>query len=445
MPRSAAVFCFVAIALLFPACNERQEAVNPEIQVEVERIAASKAKTPQDIQPYDEALAWHEYRVKRVLSGKLEADTIRVAHWTVVAAKPMSVSAKSGEVVTLKIVPFQSLKGLEDVAASDDLDFAAERPRFLDLSQSLAQATPPGAIRFDYRGNVSDQMRLYWKLRGQLRAVAMGNSQATKGVNCRAIMGDGDADTPQMLNMAPAGSNNEQQCLMLREYVLPLPKLEWLLWVVSARSFNAHRKDSRKLQEFTTSPGWLYDQKHKKEFWPMPDGTPLVGIEELRKMKDLQLDITGSLIVAKTSLPANLDEQRKFVLKECDSTRFRWSDPIFGAFCGTARTFTARGVKVLVFTTPMHPFTKDADASDPDGTTHEGFREMVRHMEEFARNTPGLWFRDFHKDGDHGYPPAEFYDADHVNEAGSIRLGISIQEWMKTCELEGQSHVGNAR
>lgn len=445
MPRSAAVFCFFAIALLFPACNQRQEAVNPEIQVEVERIAASKAKTPQDIQPYDEALAWHEYRVKRVLSGKLEADTIRVAHWTVVAAKPVSVSAKPGEVVTLKIVPFESLKGLEDVATSDDLDFATERPRFLDLSQSLAQATPPGAIRFDYRGNVSDQMRLYWKLRGQLRAVAMGNSQATKGVNCRVIMGDGNDATPVMLNMAPAGSNNEQQCLMLREYVLPLPKLEWLLWAVSARSFNAHRKDSRKLQEFTASPGWLHDQKHKKEFWPMPENTPLVGIDELRKIKGLQLDLTGSLITAKTSLPSDPGEQRKFVFKECDSTRFRWSDEIFGAFSDTARAFTARGVKVLVFTTPMHPFTRDAEASDPDGTTHEGFREMVRHMEELARKSPGLWFRDFHKDGDHGYPPAEFYDVDHVNEAGSIRLGESIREWMKACKSEGQSREADVR
>src|SRR5688572_21140352 len=194
MPRSAAVFCLMAITFLLTACNKRQEAVNPEIQVELERIAASRAKTPQDIQPYDEAFAWHEYRVKRVLSGKLDAETIRVAHWTVVAARSVEVSAKSGEVVTLKVVPFESLKGLEDVAASDDLDFAAEHPRFLDLSQSLAQATPPAAIRFDYRGNVSDQMRLYWKLRGQLRVVAMGNSQATKGVNCRVIMGEDSGD-----------------------------------------------------------------------------------------------------------------------------------------------------------------------------------------------------------------------------------------------------------
>lgn len=436
MFRAAPIMCLV-LCVIPVSCNERTGAENPEILVEVERVAASKAKTPQDIQPYDEAVAWHEYHVRRVLSGKLDAATIRVAHWTVVAAKAVPVSAKPGEVATLKLVPFDSIKGLDDVAASDDLDFTAtEPPRFLDLSQSLAQAGTPGAIRHDYRGNVSDQMRLYWKLRGQVRIVAMGNSHATKGVCPREFLGNENWVTPLMLNMAPAGSNNRQQCLMLREYVLPLPKLEWVLWVVSARNFNAKRKDERKYQEFTASPGWLYDQKHKTDLWPAPVPEKPVTSEALTKLGITSVDVWGWQGIGKSMLPQDEKELRKLVVDQCDSTRFAWSDGIFAEFCDTARTLSQKGIKVLVFTTPLHPFTKDANASDPDGTTHKGFMEMVRHMEEFDGRTPGLWFRDFHKGGDHGFPPGEFYDVDHLNRPGTSRLGGMIREWMEECQRE---------
>lgn len=445
MFRAAPVVCLVLCAIL-ASCKDRVRVGPGELLVEAERVTASKSKTPQDIQPYDEALAWHEYRVKRVLAGKLEDPVVRVAHWTVLAAKPVPVSTKRGEIVTLKIVPFDSVGNLKGVAASDDLDFsAAEPPRFLDLSQSLAQTTTPGALRYDYRGNVSEQMRLYWKLRGQLRAVAMGNSHATKGINPRAIMEDEIWSAPFMLNMAPAGANNDQQCLMLREYVLPLPRLEWLFWVVSARNFNAERSDTRKHEEFTTSPGWLYDQKHKAELWPVPPVQKPVTSTELLQMGDWSLDIWGSLILQKSLLPAGLDEQRRFVLEKCRNTGFTWSDASFSKFCETACRFTDKGVKVLVLTTPFHPMTRDAEAGDPDGTTHEGFREMVRHMEEFDRATPHLWFHDFHNGGAHDFPPAEFYDVDHLNKAGTLRLGEAIKEWMKRCDMEEQAGGADAK
>jgi hypothetical protein len=433
MFRVVPILC-LALGALLVSCNERQGAKNPEIEVEVERVAASKAKSPRDIQPYDEAIAWHEYRVLRVLSGKLEASVIRVAHWTVVAAKAVPVSAKAGERVSLKLVPFESLKGMDDVAASDDLDFtASEPPKFLDMSQALAQTGTPDVIRHDYRGNVSDQMRLFWKLRGQLSIVAMGNSHATKGVCPREFLGNPNWITPLMLNMAPAGSNNRQQCLMLREYVLPLPKIEWVMWVVSARNFNGQRKDERKYQEFTASPGWLYDQKHKNELWPAPAQEKLVTSDELMKLGITSVDVWGWQGIGKSMLPRDPDDLRKFVLNQCDSTRFSWSEEIFAEFRDTALALSRKGIKVLVFTTPLHPFTKEANASDPDGTTHAGFMEMARHMEEFDKQTPGLWFRDFHQGGDHEFPSDEFYDVDHLNRPGTSRLGGMIRAWMDEC------------
>lgn len=450
MFRAARVPALLIVAVLC-GCGEREKLQKGEILVEAERTAASKSETPKDIQPYDEALSWHEYHVRRVLHGKLDAPTIRVAHWTVLAAKPVPVSQKKGETVKLKLVPFESVPGLSSVKARNDLDkefsvAEAETPRFLDLSQSMAQAVLPGALRYDYRGNVSEQMRLYWLLRGQIRAVVMGNSHATKGVNPRAIMDPDNWAHPAMLNMAPAGANNDQQCLMLREYVLPLPKLEWLLWVVSARNFNAKRSDTIKYESFTSSPGWLYDQQHKSERWPVPASQALVTTDEVKqKMGPMGLDAWGSLNVGKSLLPDNLEEQRKIVLTKCSEASFGWSASTFAKFCETARAFSEKGVKVLIFTTPMHPYTKEATAADPDGSSHEGLREMVRHMQEFDKATPGVWFRDFNKAGAHEFAPNEFYDSDHLDRQGSGHLGELIKQWMAECEADEAAGGADAK
>ena len=67
------------------------------------------------------------------------------------------------------------------------------------------------------------------------------------------------------LDLAPAGANNKQQCLIIREYVLPLPKIDTVLWAMSPRTFNAKRGDTFKMEEFLTSPGYQYDQQHQGE------------------------------------------------------------------------------------------------------------------------------------------------------------------------------------
>jgi hypothetical protein len=450
MFRAAPVVTFL-LAVLLSSCGREETLGEAEVLVEAERVAASKAQTVKDVRPYDEGLAWHEYRVKRVLGGELDASTILVAHWTVLAAKAVPVSTKEGEIVELKLAPFEFVPGVKDLHQSDTLDAQFDAasltaPRFLDVTQRPGQAVPASIARYDYRGNVSEQMRLYWTLRGQLRVVAMGNSHATKGVDARAIMDHDNWAYPAMLNMAPAGANNEHQCLMLREYVIQLPKLEWLLWVVSARNFNAERVDDRKYEEFIASPGWQYDQQHRGEFWPVPETQTRVSSDELQKaMGPMGLDLWGCLVVTKSLLPDDLDEQRRIIHDQCREARFTWNDQAFAKFRDAARAFTARGVKVLIFTTPMHPLTKDTPAADPDGTSHEGFLEVVRHMEEFDKDTPGLWFRDFHKDGVHDFLADEFYDVDHLNKKGTGRLGTMIQAWMAECGSgEGSGVTGSA-
>jgi hypothetical protein len=421
--------------LLLSQCQEDTKTRGHTLVADLERLAVSPCKTPEDILPYDEAIVWQEYAVKNIIHGVLEQKKIRVAHWTVVGGKAIPVDQQLGVRTTLKLAPINQIAGLDQVAASDELDVTEDLPRFINLTQTEALGASPEAMRYDYRGVFSQQMILYWKLRSQLRLLVMGHSHATKGVSTKLFYPEENGKTPVALNFAPAGSNNAMQCLLVKEYVMPLPKLEWVIWVVSARSFNAERKDDRKHTEFLESSGWKHDQAHKATLWPVPQDAPLVTTAELEQIESIfHFDPWGWEGRGKTKLPEDAAAQRKLILSELDSTRFKWSVPLFSEFSATVKALNDQGIRVLVLTTPVHPLAATAKAADPDGTTHEGFAEMVQHMEKLDQELPMTWFRDFNLQGKHDFPAADFYDVDHLARSGSYRLTNRIIEWMKTCE-----------
>ena len=68
-----------------------------------------------------------------------------------------------------------------------------------------------------------------WRIEGVTVA------HATKGIATQEFFGAENRRTPLALNLAPPGACLEMECLVIREYVLPLPKLQWVVWVPSAR------------------------------------------------------------------------------------------------------------------------------------------------------------------------------------------------------------------
>lgn len=431
MPRPAFFFHALAISLVLVACKERKQALTSEIQVEVQRIAASRAKSPEDIQPYDEARAWHEYRVKRVLSGRLEADTIRVAHVTVHHGKAVKVSEVAGEFAVLTLRPIGKAEKLRDVAFSDDLEITGpEPPRFLDVTPAAISAHGADDLRCDYHGFMSQQMMLYWKLRGQLRLVVMGNSHATKGICAQMLGGAENLSTPVALNMAPGGASNKLQCLLLRDYVLPLPKIEWVVWEISPRSFNTERVDEIKSEAFLASPGRLHDEAHKADLWPMTVPPIPVTARELEQLGIRGCDIWGWEGRKIIRLPTDAREHRAEVLSHLKKAVFTWNDKAWTEFTDTVRALNSRGIRVMLLTTPMHPLVKEAPAADPDWTTHEGCAETVRHLQSLDDELALAWFMDFNKDGHHDFVAEEFYDTDHLNRAGATRFTQAIVQWL---------------
>lgn len=421
----------VLVLLAVQGCRE-ERVPGAELQVLAERTAVSKAKKPMDVVPYDDALVWHEYEVKKVWFGECKADKIRVAHWSVAGAKEVPVDEKVGGKLALSLRPFETNSALQEVAQSDDLAFDADVPRFIDLGQTLRVESTPKSLRLDYSGLFSEQMTLYWKLRGQLRLVAMGNSVVTKGIDTRQFFPPENERTPVALNLAPAGANNTLQCLIVREYVLPLPKLEWVVWGVSPRAFNAEREDTMKLEVFLASPGWNYDQENESKLWPVAAGTPVVKVEELAQMKDSKFDPWGW--EGRDRLGGDEESRLALIKKEFKEPDFSWEEDRWREFVETVRALNAKGVKVLLVGLPMHPIVKETSAADPDWTSHEGMAQLVKRLEGLDQELSRSWYRDYNLAGHHDFTPEEFYDADHMNRAGSVKLTQRIVAWMATCE-----------
>lgn len=420
---------------LLVSCGDKKSKIEKvELVVEAERIAASKSRNPDDVRPYDEALSWHEYKVSRVVSGDLTDPVIRVAHWTVLNGKKVPLSTTIGETARMKLSDFNTVLGIKNVPRSDDLDFSEqEPPRFLDISQPLPPKVVLGDVRMDYGGVFSDQMKLYWKLRPQLKLVAMGNSHATKGIATPYFFDEENRSAPVAFNLAPPGAGMDLQCLLIREYVLPLPKLAWVVWVPSVRSFNARRDESRKYKEFTSSRGYAWDRSHQSELWPVP-ASPPVTLKDLESVDFSNVDIWGWEGRRKNLLPDDPAEQRKAILKEMEKPDFAVSEESWKLFTDTLRMLNDKGVRVLLVLTPMHPLIKDMPAADVDGTTREGMAEMLRRLEGLHAQMPQVWFRDFNQGGNHKFTPDLFYDADHLDRGGARELSKLIIRWMAEIE-----------
>lgn len=418
--------------------NEPTRVPGADLQVVLTRTAISKTQTPQDILPYDDALAWHEYAVEDVLYGKMPEKKIRVAHWTVVAAKPIPVSEKIGEKLILSLKAYEKFKDLDDVAKSDDLDFLDDPPRFLDITQKLDIEQAPEALRYDYRGNYSEQMQLYWMLRDQLKLVVMGHSHAAKGIDASLFFAPENQTTPTALNMAASGSNTTLQCLITRDYLVDLPKLKKVVWVVSPRTFNARRVDLRKETEFTHSAGYKYDQAHKAELWPVPASEKPVTLDDIQKQLLLRAATPwGWENRSHTRFPeGDQNALHAFLKKELGKLNFAWDEPAFQLFKSTVESLTAKGIEVYLLFIPIHPYVVECAATDPDGTTKEGYRETVRRLENLDAEMPLVHFQDFNKEGHHDFTYDDFYDADHVYGKGAVKLTNKVIDWIAATEKE---------
>lgn len=389
----------------------------------------------EQIAPYDEALTVSEYQVRELVAGPESSpgtgEKIRVAHWAVVSGKsqPLPDPGDRDHPLQMKLVPLSSIRGLDRIYRRNDLPFDAEESLYLDLSQSLATPDAPELVRYDYRGPISRRMQIYWMTRHQLRLAVIGNSHAGVGVDPRLFFQPENESVPAALNLCVPGSELPLQRRIVEEYLLDLPRLEWIVWGVSPRIFNENHAFDRRDEIFRSSPGHSWDQAHHDRLWPVNPDLPAVGPDAIREAIYRKIELWGWSPTAEREYPDPLTaDAEDRILSNCRRINFDWNEAAWTSFAETVRSISARGIRLLLFTPPYHPLVRRGNTADFNGTGHDDYRKIVSRIRDLADSQPGVSFLDIHRDGDHDFIPGDFANPDHLHSSGAEKLTRQLVE-----------------
>ena len=101
-------------------------------------LAKTPAPDPAKILPYVQAMSMFEYEVQKVVSGKLDAKTIRVQTWVVMESKVMPVAErKTGDTYELVLEEADGHPWLVSQWLEDTLDIQPDVPVFYDVTPGV--------------------------------------------------------------------------------------------------------------------------------------------------------------------------------------------------------------------------------------------------------------------------------------------------------------------
>jgi hypothetical protein len=87
-----------------------------------------------------------------------------------------------------------------------------------------------------------------------------------------------------------------------------------------------------------------------------------------------------------------------------------------------------KGIRVLLYLSPIHPIIRESSVVDDDGTTREGYQELVGRLEKLEGQYSNLVFVDLLQGGNHDFGVEMFRDLDHLNETGATKLTQGLEE-----------------
>lgn len=409
----------------------RKPDLESEIEVEARLLSASRLPAAAEVAPYREALSVFEYAVEKHIQGRDPGSPIRVAHWAVAEGKEQAPVSNPGATHRMRLAPLSEVPGMAQVRRQDDLPFEPDREIYFDLTQSLNLERVPGPLRFDYRGDLSDRMRIYWLIRPQLRLVVLGNSLTEVGVDSSQFYLPENATHPVALNLAVAGSNLDFQNLIAREYVADLPRLEWVLWGVTPRIFNRYSQMDRRAEMFRASPGYAHDRARPPADRNIAAASPL-DVKAIHAAIGKKGTVWGWARHLPRSMPETLTaDTEKEIRRQYARPNFKWDEDAWKKFGETVALLTQRGARVLLFIPPFHPLSAQCSSADVDGTGHEDYKRMMERLAGLAKRDPLVIFADINNGGRHGFPHEMFFDPEHLHATGAARLTAMLVDMVK--------------
>ncbi len=439
--RIAFLFLLVPTALLEAGAARGADSIPPRgerLEVEVRLLEKAPTPTLEEVHPYTEALGVYRYKVERVRHGTLEADEIAVTHWVLYRRQEQRVARNGpGRKKRLKLVPFETVEDRFQTVYRSDLASSAALPLFHDLGQKVEPPREERA-RWNYGVDLAEMMPLLFHLKDQVRLVALGDCQAwfanktpnywDETVNHR---------TPVALNLCQQRAGLPFQKLMVEHYLAHLPKLEWVVLTWNPRFVNAAwTEHGIKGEKFQASEGFAYDRAHATEVWAPGHGKP-VTVEDLqtspRFARLWNWRPWGWIYLApgrhrKNARAEVLANQKKL-------GRYRFVPERWALFESIVRTLVDHDVRLLVYTTPVHPESARHPVKDKSGVDAQAYRDQVARMKKLEAAHPRhFFFYDLNNMGDNGLEDRDFENIDHVSGTGAEKVSRRVEAFRRQVE-----------
>ena len=131
-------------------------------------------------------------------------------------------------------------------------------------------------------------------------------------------------------------------------------------------------------------------------------------------------------------LPRSINPVTKGLKGEWNVPEKRWN-----RFEAMVQMLEKRDIQLMLYLSPIHPSIRQTSVVDDDGTTKEGYRELVERLHVLANEHSNLIFLDLLRGGEHDFSGSMFRDLDHLNKKGATQLTRILDEVRKRYDAAG--------
>ncbi len=438
-PRRSLVALLIILLSIGPAAKI---SAAPELVVKAELLEKSPVPEKKRLGVYREGLVNYLWEVKDVEAGELEnlmegelpGQKILVSHYGVYDTLEQDVTEwKPGATKTLTLNLFNEVREIETLFMSDRWDLDFELRRFHHVDQEL-ERPKPDKTRFDYgKSDYSEKLATLVGLRNQLKIVSIGDSQTAEGLVAGAFYPVQNTFYPVGYNAAIGSQRLNWARLIVEDYLIEMPDLEWLVLGINPRMFSENKADIEPHPARDT-PGHQADRKLAKMGWPMMEQRVTYRVESnmlpnryekhrighLRNTDPGKMDNDGGRIAEKRI-------RKKYHQGNGFPKEWHISERARELFENVLKKARQEGYRVFAFIPPINPVvTKYPEIVDEDHTTPEGYDRLVKYLERLEEENPHYLFEDISRKGNHFLSPNHFRDTDHLQDMGAMKLTAHI-------------------
>jgi len=287
----------------------------------------------------------------------------------------------------------------------------------------------------DLPDSFRDQRRLFLRMRGQLKIAALGDSRVEKGIDPKYFLGEKNRKYPMALNFGSGGSGLPLVQVIIEDYLVHTPKLQWVVYGISPRAFNKyyHSDTGEDIRKSRT-----YRLDKQEQGWPEINTEPVpASAIDGDDLSPWGFDGEDGMEDEIRSEKHRRDKQR-----DLRKGRYRLDMKRLEVFESLIQLLARQKIRMLAFTPPIHPLCIGQPCTDDDGTTRQGYDEFVKKMKVLDKKYPNFHFIDVDNKGEHKFEHNDFNNFDHLNKKGAKKLTLMLNDFIKGFDSDRKKKIG---